>query len=74
MMNPNEWEVIKARQQEMIRDAEVHNAAQEARRGKPSLYASVMAQVGEKLVAIGETLQERYGDLVDEVEARQVEA
>jgi len=67
MMNPNEWELAKARQQDLIREAEAHNAAQQARRDKPSRYAAVMTQLGEKMVAIGETLQERYG------ETRQVE-
>jgi len=64
MMNPNAWELAKARQEELIREAEAHNAAQESRRNrsKPSLYATVMAQVGEKMVAVGEALQERYDE------------
>jgi len=68
MMHPNEWELAKRRTQEIIREAEEHNKGQEARRqrNKPSLYASVMANVGGKMVAIGETLQERYGDFGEE--------
>jgi hypothetical protein len=69
-MNPNEWELAKHRRQDMIREAEQHNRAQEARRSrnKPSRYASVMANVGQKMVAIGETLQERYGDFCEEAQ------
>ena len=74
MMNPGEWDVAKTRQQDLMREAEAHNRAQEMRRNrsKPSRFANVMTGLGEKMVAIGENLQERYGDFGEE--ARGIEA
>lgn len=67
MMPPSEWELAKLRRENMIREAEVHNLAQAMRRrNKPSRYASVMTNVGAKMVAIGQSLQERYGDFGEE--------
>ena len=67
-MNPNEWDLTKARMQDLHRQAEEHNIAQQARRNKPSRYATVMANVGEKMVEVGEMLQQRYGEFVEDAE------
>ena len=64
MMKPNEFDIAKTHQEDLKREAEKHNTAQQMRRrqSKSSLYASVMAQVGGKMVVIGEALQARYDE------------
>jgi len=56
MMHPNELEFQRMRRQDMLREAE------HAAHSKPA-YAAALAKVGDMMVDMGTSLQERYGDL-----------
>jgi hypothetical protein len=68
MFNSYETEALnQIRNQEQMQEANSARLASEAPRRTP-FYAPMLAQLGNNLVAMGSDLQERYGELCDEVE------
>ena len=61
MMNQTTEMINNHRRQDMLRAAEKHRAAQSNPPAKTQ--NAVLAGLGKTLSSIGETLQERYGDL-----------
>lgn len=75
-MRHNQFDVDRYRRQEMLQEAEAHRLAktvreaeEKAKREKTKtkdaqltpLYAPALAELGQRLVEIGENLQSRYG-------------
>lgn len=68
MFNSYETESInQIRQQEQRQQADNARLASDAPRRTP-FYAPMLAQLGSNLVTMGSDLQDRYGELCDEVE------
>lgn len=70
MLTPNVYDVTRARQVELMRQAQEHNhnRALLGRSDSAPLYAALLNKVGQELVVLGETLQTRYGDLLEEAQ------
>jgi hypothetical protein len=68
MLNSYHTEAVnQIRQQEQQQEADNARLASESPRRAP-FYAPMLAQLGSNLVAMGSDLQDRYGELREEME------
>lgn len=65
MMNSNDFEVVKARNEEIMRRAEQERLALEAQENTLPAHKVVMAKVGKALVAVGSHLEAQAGVVVN---------
>ncbi|KAB2903749.1 MAG: hypothetical protein KJ064_10215 [Anaerolineae bacterium] len=65
MLNPNDFAVMKARNEEMMRRAEQERLAQEARENTIPAHKVVIAKVGKVLVTVGSHLEAQAGVVVN---------
>lgn len=75
-MQHQQFDIDQYRRQEMLREAEIHRLSKEVREAEEKakrekakakdnqitdIYRPVLAELGQRLVEVGEKLQERYG-------------
>ncbi len=65
MMNSNDFAVVKARNEEIMRRAEQERLALEAQENTLPAHKVVMAKVGKALVAVGSHLEAQAGVVVN---------
>ncbi|MBZ0310747.1 MAG: hypothetical protein K8I82_32110 [Anaerolineae bacterium] len=65
MMNSNDFEVMKARNEEIMRHAEQERLALETQTHTLPAHKQVMAKVGKALVAVGSHLEAQAGAVVN---------
>jgi hypothetical protein len=58
-----DWHYVRARQRELIREAEQHRLIARPRRRVVKVYGPALFHVGVFLTQWGQQLQSRYGDL-----------
>lgn len=72
MLNYNESDIQATRREEMLRQAQMDHAAAEVQHGDhpktTPFYATSLALLGEVMIEVGSRLQDRYGELVEEVQ------
>lgn len=54
------YEIVKARQNEFLREAELRGLAYEAKANRPSLHKRFLLHIGDVLIFFGLRLKERY--------------